>query len=159
MRGSNCGGKLVSGYLWTATQDNRPLNYIGELAHVAWPIMGDQFVQSILGDPVKILLRFQRKPRHEKIDEVRNIFPSLSQRRKRNGNYVETVIKIRAEASLFNRFIQVAIRRGDDFHVDLDGFHPSYALKLSLLEKPQELGLNLGGNIADLIEENRSAMG
>src|SRR5580765_3646539 len=158
MRGSNRGGKLGQSYLWAATLDNRPLNYIGELAHVARPIMGDQFVQSILGDPVKILLRFQRKPRHEKIDEVRNIFPSLPQRRKRNGNYVETVIKIRAKASLFHRFIQVAIRRRDDFHVDLDGFHPSYALKLSLLEKSQELGLNFGGNIADLIEKDRSTM-
>src|SRR5437879_13771893 len=93
MRGSNCGGKLVSGYLWTATQDNRPLNYIGELAHVAWPIMGDQFVQSILVDLVKILLRFQRKPRHEKIDKARNIFSSLSQRRKRNRSEERSVGK------------------------------------------------------------------
>src|SRR5262249_40544492 len=109
-------------------------------------------------DLVELLLGFRRKTLHEKVCQSADVFPSFSQGRKGNRNDVQTVVEIRPETALFYRAGEIAIGRCDDFDVDTDRFDSSDALELSFLEKSQELGLNLSGNIADLIEKNRSAM-
>ena len=44
-----------------------------------------------------------------------------------------------------------------DVHVD--GLGPAHALELTFLEHAQELDLHRGGDIADLVEEERAAIG
>ena len=51
------------------------------------------------------------------------------------------------------------MRGRDQSHVDLDGLQPTDALERSLLQHPQQLGLGLQADVADLVEKQRTAVG
>ena len=54
---------------------------------------------------------------------------------------------------------QIAVGRGDPAHVDLERARAADALEAALLEHAQQLGLQLGLELADLVEEERAAVG
>src|SRR5262245_26827630 len=58
--------------------------------------------------------------------------------------------------SLSDSAIQIAVGGSDDSHVDTDRLGPPDPLKFAFLKKPQQFGLELVGNVADFIEENRA---
>jgi len=51
-----------------------------------------------------------------------------------------------------------SIRGGDDANIDLDPFSSSHALEFMLLEHPQQCHLCIGRQLADLVQEDRSAV-
>ena len=55
--------------------------------------------------------------------------------------------------------LQVAVRGGDEPHVDADRLDAADALELALLQRAQELHLHLDRDLADLVEEERAAVG
>src|SRR5207249_8448713 len=63
-----------------------------------------------------------------------------------------------AEGAVGARRRQVAVRRGDDPHVDLHRLAAAHALELALLEHTQELHLRLRGQLPDLVQEDRPAV-
>src|SRR5207245_9389745 len=68
------------------------------------------------------------------------------------------VVEIVAEAAASAGLFEGRVRRGDEAHVDLDRPGAADPLDLALLEYPQELGLELGPQGADLVEEERAAL-
>ena len=60
---------------------------------------------------------------------------------------------------LFDLLLQIAIRRGDDADVDANVRRAADPLEALLLEEPQQLGLQPRRHLADLVEEDRSAVG
>ena len=54
---------------------------------------------------------------------------------------------------------QIAVGGGDDPHVYADGLGPPDPFKFAFLQKSQQLGLKLRGNIPDFIEKHRAAVG
>ena len=58
-----------------------------------------------------------------------------------------------------NRLQQVAVGRGDDAHVDRSDVVAADALELALLQHAQQLDLQLRRQLADLVEEDRPAVG
>ena len=54
---------------------------------------------------------------------------------------------------------QIAIGRGDDPHIDALRLIVAHALILLLLESTQEFALKIQGNFANLIQEQRAAIG
>ena len=88
----------------------------------------------------------------------------MSSRRWRSGgvvqaDHVEAVEQILAEAALADLACQIAVRRGDHAHVDADGLVAADALELALLQHAQQLRLRRGRDLADLVEEQRAAVG
>src|SRR5438309_1607727 len=57
------------------------------------------------------------------------------------------------------RFVEIAIRRRDHPHVHPDGPARPHGLELLLLEDAKKLHLRLEGQLADLVEEDRAAIG
>src|SRR5208282_6091117 len=53
---------------------------------------------------------------------------------------------------------EVSVGRADDPDVESDGGRTSYALELSLLNHSQQFGLSLERQLADLVEEECSAL-
>ena len=51
------------------------------------------------------------------------------------------------------------MRRGDEPDVDLDGVGAAQPLELTLLQHPQQLHLGGEVDVADLVEEQRAALG
>ena len=55
--------------------------------------------------------------------------------------------------------LEIAVRRGDDAHVDLDRLAAADPLELALLQDAQQLDLHVQRELADLVEEQRAAVG
>ena len=88
----------------------------------------------------------------------------MSSRRSRSGGSwmrddVEPVVEVLAEVARRDLLLEVAVGRGDQAHVDLDRLDAADALELALLERAQQLHLHLDRDLADLVEEQRAAVG
>src|SRR6185503_19428660 len=138
---------------------HRALEYVLELADVSRPLVGCQRREDILRDALDRLAKPRAKTMHQIMHERRNVFPMLTERRQRDRKHVEAVIQIAAKSSFSHFFSEVAIGRGDDSHVDVDGPRTAETFDLSFLQHAQQLGLHFERQLADLVEENRAAIG
>ena len=84
---------------------------------------------------------------------------ALSQRRHLQGEHVQPIEQVLAERPAPRGCAQITIRGGDDAHVDLNGLPAPNALKLPLLQHPQQRGLRVGQELADFVQKDRSAVG
>src|SRR5690554_1728486 len=91
-------------------------------------------------------------------DERKEILDAFAKRRHAKARLLESGEKIAAEALLLNEPFEIAMGRRDDAHIDFLGARPAKGKDLALLKYAKELGLCLEGHIADLIEEERSAV-
>ncbi len=83
----------------------------------------------------------------------------LAERRHAHADDGEAVVEVVAEAALVDLALEVAVRRRDDAHVDALRCDVADAPDLALLERAQELRLELERELADLVEEDRAAVG
>src|SRR5690606_32834884 len=91
--------------------------------------------------------------------EQRHVAPPLAQGRNVDGKDVEPVVEILAKCPVAHRLAQVAIGRGNDADIHLLRPGGADRLELSFLEDAKQLGLELQRQLADLVEEDRSAVG
>ena len=94
----------------------------------------------------------------------KNVTSSVtSAARSRSGgterNHVQAEEQIRPEPSAADLFGEIAIGCGDDAHVHANRLAAADRLELLFLEHAQELDLGLERQLADLVEEQRSAVG
>ena len=85
----------------------------------------------------------------------------LAQRRQLELDDLQPVVQILAEARpCSTAFLEIAVRGRYDPDVDLEWARgPADALEGTLLQHAQNLGLGLGLHVADLVEEDRAAVG
>ena len=88
----------------------------------------------------------------------------MSSRRSRSGRHVEgddveAEVEVLAEAALADLLLEVLVGGGDDPHVHLDRARAAHGLDVLLLQRAQDLGLGLEAHVADLVEEERAAVG
>ena len=95
----------------------------------------------------------------EVLDEQRNIFAALAQRRQVKRDHVQTVEQILAERAFAHHLPQIDVGRGDDAHVDVHLLHAAEMHELAILQHAQYLGLRVHGHCADFVEEKRAAIG
>ena len=76
----------------------------------------------------------------------------------RHRDDVQPVVEVLAEAPLAHRRAQVLVGGRDQPQVDLHGA-PAQPLDLALLQHPQQLHLHVRGDLADLVQEQRAAVG
>ena len=93
------------------------------------------------------------------LDEHRHVRAALAQRRQGDRDHLQTVEEILAEAPLSDLLGEVLVRRGDDADVDPDGAVGADRADLAVLEHPQQLHLQGGAHLGDLVEEDRAAVG
>src|SRR5262245_20092222 len=87
------------------------------------------------------------------------VFFSFSQRGERDVDDVQPVVQVLAESARAHHLAKVTIGRCDDAHIDLDCFHPAQSHELTFLHDTQQLRLRVERNVADLVEEDASAIG
>ena len=92
-------------------------------------------------------------------DERRNVLAPLAQRRHVNGHHVEAVVQILAEASRRDLRLDVLVRRREHAHVDLHRLRAADARHHAVLQHAQHLRLRGEAHVADLVEEERAAIG
>src|SRR5207245_10673487 len=85
--------------------------------------------------------------------------PALAQRRHDEYDHGEAKIEIAAESLAGRLALEIAVRGGDDAHVHLALAHTADAPDRALLDGPQQFALHGEIDVADLVEEQKSALG
>ena len=88
-----------------------------------------------------------------------DVVAALAQRRQVQVDDVEPVVEVLAEAARLDLLLEVAVGRGDDADVDRLGLGVADAEDDPLLQRAQELHLQRERHLADLVEEQRAAVG
>ena len=88
----------------------------------------------------------------------------MSSGRSRSGGSVDrhdvqAVEEVLAEAAGAHLVAQVAVGRGDQAHVDVQRLGAADAVEAPFLDHAQQLGLRGERHLADLVEEQRAAVG
>ncbi len=88
----------------------------------------------------------------------------MSSGRSRNGGKpqahdVEAMQQILAEQALAHALLEVLVRRRDDAHVGAQRRMTAHAVVLAVGQHAQQPHLQVGGHVADLVEEQRAAFG
>ena len=87
-----------------------------------------------------------------------NVFRAFPQGWNVNRKNIQPVKQIFAKFLLLNHLSEVAIGGCDQAGIGVNSPCASQPLEFSLLEHTQQLGLQLDGNIPDLVEEYRAAV-
>ena len=95
----------------------------------------------------------------EKSDEVRDIFGTFAERREFDGDDGEAVKKIFAKFIFLDGGFEIAMRGGEDAHIDTNVFVAADALEGAFLEDAEKFRLCVGMEVADFVEEDSSAVG
>src|SRR5690606_35942553 len=101
---------------------------------------------------------FAARAGQEMLHEERDVLRPLAQRHGLDREHAEPEVEILAEAALLDLAAQVAVRRGDDPHVDLARLLLADALERAFLDHAQELALKLERDLADLVEEEGASV-
>src|SRR5690606_21592159 len=83
----------------------------------------------------------------------------FAQRHGLDRKHAQSEVEILPEAALVNLVSQVPVRGGDDPDIDLARLLLADALERAFLNHPKQLALKLERNLADLVEEQRAAVG
>ena len=140
-------------------QDARPLDHVAQLAHVAGPRRRAEQPLGARRQPDQRLLQPLGRIAHEGRREIRNVLAALAQRRQVHLDDVEAVVEIAAEPAGGDLGAQIAVGRGDHVDVDAARLERADALDLAELEHAQQLRLHRQRQLADLVEEQRAAVG
>ena len=98
------------------------------------------------------MIEFLEEMRGQKGDVI---FP-LTKGRNKNGNDIESVIKIFSEGAPLHLIGQIFVCRSDHPDVHLQGLLSTDPLKTMILQDPKEQDLDGRRNLANFIEEDRS---
>src|SRR5262245_35381457 len=91
-------------------------------------------------------------------DQQPNVALPLSEGRQAHVDDGNPIIKILAEATGANRFLEVAVRSRDDSNVDALPLGPADHREFAGLDGPEELRLKMDGDFRDLIEKKGPGM-
>ena len=81
-----------------------------------------------------------------------------AQWRHRDRQHVQTIVQIAPEATFGHFLFEVAVRRGDNPHVDANVLGTADALERLLLEKAEQLCLKGRHHLADFVQEDRASI-
>ena len=98
-----------------------------------------------------------RERSDEGVGEEQHVVASLPERRQMHVEDAEAIEEVGAELSGGHLGVQIPVRRGDQTDVGLERRCTAESLELTLLQHTEQLDLHRGGEIADLVEEERAA--
>ena len=137
----------------------RLLERIAQLADVARPALARQQFDRVGREAA------QRQPAapsdvfHQHLGQRLQVAQALAQWRQPDRQHVQAVVEVGAEAAVGHHRRQVAAGGGDHAHVDPLHLVAAERLDLLLLQHAQQLALQRERHVADLVEEQRAAVG
>ena len=140
-------------------QDDRMLYSGAQLPHVPRPSIADDRLERLGGEVAHRLGVFLGELAQETQRQHRDVRCALPQGRRPKLHHAQPKIEVLAKLVGGDQFFQVFVRRRDDTHVRRQRLATANPLEGSLAEKPQQLDLRRLVDIADLVEEQRAALG
>ena len=135
------------------------LDDVLELAGVAREILLHQHRQHLVRDPDHVLALQPVEPADKVIDEEGNVLASFTEAWELEPNDVDAVEKIFAERAVLDQLREIPMGRDHDADVGLDRLDPAQRLVDPFLQNPQQTHLHRRRDVADLVEEDRAALG
>ncbi len=141
--------------------DHRPLDRVGQLAHVARPVVAHEQVE-------RLRLDLAERPVHlrgEALDEVPGQAAGCRRAARAaagscDGDDVDAVVEVLAERALLDQPLQVLVGRADHAEVDLHRLRPARRATNSFVSSTRSRSTCvLRTDRADLVEEQRAAVG
>ena len=151
---SNGERQFIEANVLVIAQRRQGAQDVAQLPQVARPGEVQQRLAGVRGEDHGLAARLFLQ---EKIQQLRFV-AALAQRRQRDLQAVQAVIKIFAEAAIGHAFQQVAVSRADDPHIHRLRLTPQGHYK-TVFQHPQQPGLQRQRHVADFIEKQRAAIG
>src|SRR5207253_2170385 len=126
-----------------------------ELADVEWPVVVEQRDDERERE-AEIGLAVTRR---ERARQEQDVLLALAEGREADDVLVQTSEEVAAELPLLHVLIEIAMRRADDADVDALRRRRAEREDLARLEHAEELCLRVERHVADLVEEERAAVG
>ena len=136
-----------------------PLDYVPQLADIARPRHLLQGRERFGYDRFRRRAVFGGNRADEVLHERRNVAGVLPEGRDPHDDHRQPVVEVLAETPLADLLTQVLVRGCDDPYVHLDLLVAAHAADAALLQRPQHLGLCGERHVADLVHEERPAVG
>src|SRR5262245_7224272 len=142
-----------------AAENHKALDQIPQLPHVAGPLIADHQPLGVGREPLDGFVEARVRVHDEVASERHDVVAALAQWRDMDRNDVEPIEEILAELSVLDAHLERTVGRGDDAQIDLDVARAAHPPEHALLEHPQKLRLAVQRHLADLVEEERAAIG
>src|SRR5271155_4864513 len=143
----------------TTGQNDRAFDNVFQFPNVSWPTPGSQLLHCWGGNRLDILVHKAAVFLREIAHQQRNVFRTFTQGGNADGKHVEPIVQITAEFPVFDHFFEVAVGGSYQADINLLGPSASQTFKLPFLQGAEQLGLDLDGNIANLVEKQRALIG
>src|ERR1044071_825704 len=128
---------------------------IAQFANVSWPIVTFQAFGDLSREAGATFGQFG----DEMTGQRKNVFAAFAQRRNIQFDNVQAIEEVFAKPSGFDLLLEVAIAGGQDAGIGLDDSVGTDALKTAIFGDTQQLGLELRGHFANLIQKDSAASG
>src|SRR3989449_213366 len=139
-------------------EDGGAVHGILELAHVAQPLVPPQEIQRGAVDPLLLLLGGVELG-EERADQQLHVPRALAQRRQPDREHAQAIEQVLAQLAVRHRLLGLAVGGRHDADVDLEFALPADPRDDPGLEHAQQAHLQLERHLADLVEEERAALG
>src|SRR2546423_8847145 len=106
--------------LWRENQET--LDGIAELADVTRPVERAKALEGVGCERARLNALTRRKRRREILSQRRDVLATFAQRRYVNRHNVQSIVQIFAKATGGYFILEGLVRRGNDAHVDRNGF-------------------------------------
>jgi hypothetical protein len=141
-------------------EDEGTLHLVAKLAQVAGPSVSLHRAQRFGGETRSARSRDERAGLVEKVlRQDREVAASIREARERELDASDPPEEIFAERARVAHRVEILVRRGDEPDVHVDGFARPDREDLARFEGTEQLHLELELEIADLVEEERAAVG
>ncbi len=138
---------------------SRALDRVHQLAHVSGPEMGEQQTPRFASEGEARTMGPLPHSVQSMLGQKQDVLPALAQRGQDDGHHVHAVVEILAEPALVHLLGKGLVGGGDEAHIHLALDVLAQPANGSLLQHAQELDLKLGGQLADLVQEERPLVG
>src|SRR5690606_7886238 len=134
---------------------DRAIEHVSELAHVARPVVGGEGADRLSAEGSRASGRIALASQLEKMfDERGDVLAPRAEWRHGDGHDAEPKREVFSELAAVDLFLQVALGGCDDARVGLGDPVAAHASKLPRFEHPQQLRLDVEGELTDLVEKN-----
>ena len=153
------GGEVVDFGLTEEGNDDEAFHFVFELADVARPVVGDDFLEDGEAEGGFGQAHFAGGEGEEVAGEDGDIGFDFAEGGGFEADDVEAVVEVLAEIAIPDGAFEVAISCGDNADIDFDGFMGTDAFDFAFLESAEDFGLSGEAEVADFVEEEGTAVG
>ena len=139
--------------------DDEALDGVFELADIAGPGKAFEGAHGVCSDALGLEIVRGAIDLHKIFGEQRNVFDALAKRGDENGDDMDAIVEVFAEASLAYHLFEVFVGGADEAEIHANRFFAAEAREGALFEYAKEFALERGSEGGDFVEEERAIVG